>query len=332
MINEEHVIESSQPDDLPVGRLNGHPTVNTPSVDPRGFGLMERPKLLLVLTMLFWGGNAVAGRLAVDEISPAQLTCLRWVVSGAIIVPLCARPLVAAWGVLRGRLDYLGLMGAGGYTLYNILYYTAAHSTSAINMAIVTAAMPAMVLAGGRIAFGTPVRALQWVGAAVAFAGIALVASGGDPARLARLAVARGDLFVLIATVLYAVYSLALRFKPPLPSMVFFAAIVPAAALSGLVPVVAEIAAGTATWPTTQGWLVLLYVALFPSLLAQIFYLRAVELIGPGRAGLFSNLIPIFAALLAWLVLREAPGWHHLAALGLVLAGIGLSELASRRQ
>jgi len=291
---------------------------------------MDQPTLLMLLTTLFWGGNAVAGRLAVDQVSPAQLTLLRWVVAGGIILPITWRQLLAAWPLLRRYLPFLAAMGALGYTTYNILYYSAAHVTSAINIAIVTASSPIFMLAGGRALLGSRVRGLQWVGAGVAFGGILAVASGGSWATLAALSFNRGDLMVLAASALYAGYSLALRRRPAVPPLVFLAAIVPAAALSALVPVVVELARGGASPPTAQGLAVVAYVGLFPSLLAQVFFVRAVELIGAARAGLYTNLTPVFGAALAWLGLGEHFGWHHGLGLLLVVAGIFLSEFSAR--
>lgn len=294
--------------------------------------MMDRPTLLMLLTTLFWGGNAVAGRLAVDQVSPAQLTLLRWVVAGAVILPLTWRELVRAWPLLRRHLPFLVAMGTLGYTTYNVLYYSAAHVTSAVNIAIVTASSPVFMLMGGRALLGAPVRPLQWLGAAVALCGILAVASGGSWAALAHLSFNRGDLMVLAASALYAGYSLALRRRPAVPPIVFLAAIVPAAALSALVPVALELARGEVQAPTLQGLAVVAYVGLFPSLLAQVFFVRAVELIGPARAGLFTNLTPVFGAGLAWLGLGEHFGWHHALALLLVMAGIGLSEASARRR
>jgi drug/metabolite transporter (DMT)-like permease len=92
-------------------------------------------------------------------------------------------------------------------------------------------------------------------------------------------------------------------------------------------PLVAyEMAAGTVQWPTPKGWLIMLFIGLFPSFLAQLFFMRGVELIGPGRAGLFVNLVPVFGALMAVLILGEPFHLYHAAALVFVLGGIFIAE------
>ena len=98
-------------------------------------------------------------------------------------------------------------------------------------------------------------------------------------------------------------------------------------ALIGTLPLVAiEFALGQASLPTIKGWGILLYVAVFPSFLGQIFYVRGVDLVGPGRAGLFVNLVPVFAAILAVVILGERFAFYHGIALILVLGGIWLAE------
>lgn len=293
-------------------------------------GLFSNPYLLLVLTMAMWGGHSVVSRLAVGEISPASLTFLRWIVVASLMFAVAGRGLRQHWPVLRPRLGYLAAMGSLGYTAYNILLYWSAHYTTAININIINGAMPALIFLGALLVFGQPVRLLQWIGTAVSMAGVTITAAKGDLSTLLELTLNRGDILIFIATALYAGYSVLLRNRPLVPSLVFFAALAPAAALSSIVLLVIEVAAGEFYWPTWKGWLVLLYVAIFPSLLSQIFFIRAVELIGAGRAGLFTNLMPLFGASFAMLILGEALMPYHMLALVLVLGGILLAEWRQR--
>jgi drug/metabolite transporter (DMT)-like permease len=114
--------------------------------------------------------------------------------------------------------------------------------------------------------------------------------------------------------------------------LAFFAGLSLAAFVSTLPLVGFEIATGLAQWPGTRGWIILVGLAIGPSLVSQIFYMRGVELIGPGRAGLFVNLVPVFAAILAVLILGETFAIYHAVALALVLAGIALAEIGRPKQ
>jgi drug/metabolite transporter (DMT)-like permease len=289
-------------------------------------GLMRQAYLLLALTALFWGGNAVAGRVAVGQISPMALTCLRWVVVVAILVPVLGREVLAEWPKLRPHIGSIVLMGALGFTAFNALFYAAAHHTSAVNLTIFQGAIPVLVLLGAVLFLGARIRLLQVLGMVVTMIGVAVVAVKGDLAILRTLALNIGDVWMLVACVLYAGYTLGLRRRPAVPAFVFFTALAVVAFLTSLPLLAVEIASGAVRWPTAKGWAVLLYVGLFPSLLAQIFFMRGVELIGPARAGLFVNLVPVFGAFLAVLLLGEPFAAYHAAGLALVLGGIWLAE------
>jgi drug/metabolite transporter (DMT)-like permease len=289
-------------------------------------GLMRQPYMLLVLTALLWGGNAIAGRLAVGEISPMVLTCLRWVIVVAILVPTMGPQLRSHWPALAPRWPLILFMGALGFTGFNALFYAAAYHTTAVNLTIFQGAIPVLVLLGTVLFFHARIRLLQVLGMLVTIVGVIAVAAKGDWEILRRLALNIGDVWMLIACLFYAGYTLGLRSRPLVPGFVFFTAMAIVAFLTSLPPLAYEVMTGTVQWPTLKGWLVLLYVGLMPSLLSQIFFMRGVELIGPARAGLFVNLVPVFGALLAVLLLGEPFAWYHAAGLVLVLSGIALAE------
>jgi drug/metabolite transporter (DMT)-like permease len=288
--------------------------------------LWSQPYLLLVLTTLMWAGNAIASRLAVGHVSPMALTSLRWIAVCLIMPVIFRRELVQHAPVLKRKWKLIVLMGCVGFTAFNTMMYIAAHHTTAINIGIVQGSIPVIVLIGALLVYGTPIRALQIAGVAITILGVVMVATKGDANVLASLAFNIGDLWMIVACFFYAGYTIALRERPQIPGLVFFTAVAIIACLVSLPLLAWEIAAGIAFWPTTQGWFIVLYVALFPSLLSQIFFMRGVDTIGPGRAGVFVNLVPVFAALLAVLILTEPFEWYHAVALALVLGGIWLAE------
>jgi len=288
--------------------------------------LWAQPYVLLALTTLFWAGNAVAGRAAVGEVSPFVLVMLRWAIVAAFILIVARKDLAAAWPTLKARIGYIVVMGIIGFTAFNSIFYVAAHHTTALNIGIIQGSMPVFVLIGAFLAFGTRITMLQAGGVLVTMAGVVVVASKGDLARLVGLAFNHGDLLMLIAATFYASYAVFLREKPAVAGLAFFGSLAIAAFVASLPLVAVEAASGDAQWPTPLGWAIVAYVALFPSFLAQIFFIRGVELIGAGRAGVFINLVPVFAPLLAVLILGEAFRLYHVAALALVLSGIWLAE------
>lgn len=282
--------------------------------------------LMLGLTNLFWGGNTVAGRLAVGEVSPMIVVFLRWLIVGSILMTLCWPRIRSEWPLMRAHFPRMILMAAFGFVGFNTLFYIAATDTTAVNLGIIQGSMPILVLIGSVIWFGTRIRMLQIFGILLTLIGVTLIAAQGKLDVLKELAINPGDGVMLIACVLYSGYTLALRNRPQVSGLTFFAVLSGISVVTSLPGLAFELSTGTAQWPTETGWLVVLYIALFPSCLSQIFFMRGVELIGPARAGVFINLVPIFAAVLAVSILGEPFEWHHGLALALVLGGIWLSE------
>lgn len=282
--------------------------------------------LLLVITALCWGGNAVFGRMAVGEVSPMALVTLRWLGVVLLVFTFARRYIIRDWPVLRLHLPFVCAMGALGFTVFNGLFYVAAHSTTAVNIGIIQGSIPVFVLIGVFVVYRTPVTKLQVAGVLITMVGVVLVASGGDVGRVASLAINHGDLLMVIACTLYAGYAVGLLRRPVVSSLGLFAAIATAAFVASIPLVIAESALGQLQWPTMTGWAIVAMVTLFPSFVAQICFIRGVELIGPGRAGAFVNLVPVFASLLAVTFLHEPFKTFHAVALILVLGGIWLSE------
>ena len=292
--------------------------------------LYRWPSLLLGLAALFWAGNTIAARLAIDEISPLTLTALRWAMVAAVLWPVYGREIRRHWPQIRPRLALIVLLALLGMTGFNALYYVAAHDTSAINIAILQGSMPIFVLAGAYLAHGSRAGLVQQLGVLITALGVAVVATHGAPQSILEVEFNQGDLVMLAACVLYALYTVALRDRPNMPGVPFFALLALIAAITSLPLVIFEVMGGSFRLPTAQGLAVTVWIAIFPSFLSQIFYLRGVDLIGPGRAGVFVNLVPVFAAILAVGLISEPFAPYHAAALILVLGGIWLAQRTAR--
>jgi drug/metabolite transporter (DMT)-like permease len=282
--------------------------------------------LFLAVTTLCWGLNANFGRLAVGEVSPMQVVMFRWIGVVLLLLVFAHRQIIRDWPLLRRHLPFLALMGAFGFTAFNALFYVSAHYTSAINIGILQGSMPMFVLLGTFVVFRQSISRLQILGVGVTLLGVIIVASGGNLHRLDGFSVNRGDLLMLIACVFYSAYSLGLSRGPRVSAMALFAVMACAALIVSLPLVAVE------TWlqgwsaPTPKGWLIVALITLLPSFLAQILFIHGVKMIGPGRAGPFLNLVPVFAAILAVVILQEVFELYHALSLALVLGGIWISE------
>lgn len=296
-------------------------------------GLMQsvwaNPILLLVLTTLIWAAHSIVGRLAVGLIGPMTLTCLRWGVALIPILITARHSLRQDWPALRARWIYLAVMGAAGYTVFVALFYVAAHHTSALNLSIIQGAIPALVLIGARVFLGVRFGALQALGALVTMLGVVVIAAQGDPAKLKALAFNSGDVLMIVASVLYAGYTVGLRQRPHVSGVSMLAAMAVAAFLTSLPLMIWEVMSGGFLWPGGGGLLVLAFVALGPAFIAQLTFMRGVELIGPGRAGVFVNLVPVFGAIMAVVILSEPFALYQVLALLLVVGGIAIAQRSS---
>ena len=288
--------------------------------------LNNLPYLLMGLATLLWGGHVVAGQLSIGQISPMSMTLLRWLVVCLLLGVTIRRRIIDEWPLIKPQWKKLAILGTAGFTLFNALFYVAAQYTKAVNMAVLQGTYPIWVLLGMALFVRAPVSLAQLAGIIVTFCGGVIIASRGEIQTLLALSFNRGDVLILIATVIFAAYTIGLRDRPKTSALVMFFALAAAAFVSSLPLLAIEMAMGQTFVPTPKGLAVLLFVSLGPSLLGQIFFLRSVELLGPARTGVFYNLVPVFGALLAVAILGEPFHLYHGVAFSLVLGGIWLSE------
>ncbi|MBD9652116.1 DMT family transporter [Ensifer sp. ENS09] len=286
----------------------------------------SRAYFYLCITALFWGGNSVAGKMAVGHVSPMMLTTLRWVFALIVILVLMTPQIRRDWDKIRKHWLQLLAYGVVGFTTFNALLYSALKYTSAINAVILQAGIPMLIFLFNFVLFRTKASIAQVIGFTVTLVGVLVTAAHGDVTSLLSLEFNFGDALMIAACVVYAGYTVALRYKPTMHWQSFIAA--PAfGALSSAIPLLFwEIGTGTAIAPDTTGWIIVLYAAIFPSLMSQVLYVRGVEMIGANRAGLFINAIPVFGTLLSVMLIGETFHLFHLVALLLVLGGIAIAE------
>jgi drug/metabolite transporter (DMT)-like permease len=297
--------------------------------------LAARTALLMILPPLLWAGNAVVGRLAVGTVPPLALNFMRWALAALLLAPLGWRALARPRPIVE-RWRHLLLIGVLGVGMYNSLQYLALVTSTPINVTLIAASLPLWMLAIGAIFHGEHPTRRQLLGAALSLSGVLLVIARGEWSALMRLRLVPGDLYILAATIAWAFYSW-LLVRPP-QSMrgeqrpdwnwaeFLFVQVLFGAAAAGL----ASAGEAALSDPSVQ-WdgklqLTLLYVAIGPSIIAYRWWGLGVARGGPALAAFFSNLTPLFAALLSSLVLGEAPHAYHALAFALIVAGIVVSS------
>ena len=285
-----------------------------------------RAYLFLVTTAVCWGANAIFGRLAVGEASPMAVVVFRWLLVVILVLVFTRDHLKRDWPVLKSRMGWVIGSAIFGFTAFNSLFYIAAHHTTAINIGILQGAIPGIVMAGAFVLYRTPVTWRQILGVLITMCGVVVVAIKGDLDQLVVFAINPGDSLMFLACLFYAGYTVALRNRPAVSPLGLFGLMAIVAFITSVPLAVTEIVFGEFIWPSAFGWAVIVLVALFPSFLAQVFFMLGVGIIGPGRAGVFVNLVPVFAAVLAVVILGEPFQSFHGLAMILVLGGIALSE------
>ena len=299
--------------------------------------LMSRPYLLLILAPVFWGGNITAGKLAVGHVDPFILIIGRWAGALLILLPVALPHISRDWQKIKPALPLLALFGIFGFTGFNILMYNSSLHTSAVNGSMEQASIPVLVLIGNLLFFGVRPRLLQILGLSLTIVGVIWVATAGQPARILALDINIGDAMVLGACFFYASYSLGLRFKPDIHWLSFLAVSAFFALLAALLSQI-FIGGGVGRFVdlvpqvTSRGWMIIAYVMFFPSILAQLFYARGVQIIGPNRASIFINLLPITGTILSVMLAGEVFQTYHLIASILVFSGIILAEYSIKNK
>jgi drug/metabolite transporter (DMT)-like permease len=296
---------------------------NKQSLAARGF---DNAYLLLVLTMLFWAGNSVVARGTYEVVPPLALAWLRWTLATLIILPFAWSHLKRDWPLIRQHWRVLVLLGTLGTGTFNSLYYIGLSKTTVINGLIINSAIPILIPIAIFAIYREKLRRIQAAGIALSTVGVLTVLAKGDPHLLLSFQMNEGDLWVLAAVSVWAVYTSILREQPRIHWLSFAAITFAVAAVITFPLFIGENLAGKHIQPSLHAVLAIAYVATMPSVLAQIFYIRGVELIGGNRAGVFIHLLPLFGALLAIVFLGERLHLYHLAGFGLILAGVWISS------
>ena len=286
----------------------------------------SNPFLLLTVTAFFWGGNAVAGKLAVGHVSPFMLTTLRWILAGLILAPFAIHHFREDLAIIRRHALFLFVLGATGFATFNNLMYLALNYTSAINVAIEQASMPLFVFALNFLIFQIRVTWLRLVGYTFTLIGVIIIACRGNLVGFTLQSANIGDMLMIIGMMAYGLYSVLLRNKPDIHLLSFMFTAVLAAIVTSVPFTIYEAAVGRLIFPDLLGWGVVFYTGIFPSILSQLFWVRGLDMVGSNYGGLFVNLVPVFGSLLAILILGEKFELYHAIAMIMVIGGIWLAQ------
>lgn len=286
---------------------------------------------LLVLANLFWAGNIVLGRGLAGVVPPIALAYWRWTGAFLIAVGFAWPYLKRDFPVLSRHWRMMLLLSATGIASYNTMSYIGLTSTTALNVLLLQSAGPLIIIIWAFVLLGDRPTARQSGGVVLSLCGVAVIAAHGSLEALLHLSVNRGDVWILLALVIYGIYAALFRVRPAMHPLSFLVATMGIGSVMILPFYLWEFAQGARVQGGASVWLAVAYIAIFPSFIAYLFFNRGIELIGATRAGQSWHLMPVFGSILAVVFLGERFYLYHAFGIALIAGGIVLASSTAGR-
>ncbi len=267
------------------------------------------------------------------DIPPFSLAFIRWSLALLILLPFAIPVMVKNRQLIGDNLKILIVLGILSVATFNTLAYIGLQYTTAVNGTLMQSSMPIMILLISALFLREPASLKQWLGVAVSLLGVTTLITRGQPDQIVQFQINPGDLWILLAMLVWATYSICLRWRPQGLSGFAFFSVTLSVGVIALIPfAVWEMAHSDPINWNQDLYLTLGYLALFPSILAYMFWNYGVARLGAGRAGLFIHLVPLWGMMLSVLFLGEQVHTFHLWGIGLIFIGIYLAVLSGKRQ
>ncbi|MBN2231788.1 MAG: DMT family transporter [Deltaproteobacteria bacterium] len=287
--------------------------------------------LKLLLTAVLWGGTFIAGRLVAREAGPFAAAFLRFALAGAVLLPLARREAGGTHPLTRRQVWPVLILAITGVFAYNVCFFTGLKYIAAGRAALIIALNPVCIALLAAAFLGEKLTPTRVAGIAIAVGGALVVISRGDPGAFFAAGPGRGELYILGCVLSWGTYSVVGR--KVMTAMSPLAAVSRAALLGAallLPPAVAEGLISRMTGYSVTAWISIIYLALGGTVVGFVWYYEGIRRIGPTRAGIFINFVPVSAVLLARLMLDEPLSGSLLAGAVLVCLGAWLTNRRPR--
>ncbi|MGC1819828.1 MAG: DMT family transporter [Pseudolabrys sp.] len=285
----------------------------------------DNPYLLLALAALFWSGNHIVGRAIGGEVPPIGISTVRWLLP-TVALGFFAYPHIRRdWPVIRAHWGILLWLGIVGGALFTAGQYIGLQYTTALNVSVLNSLVPVLIILTGGIIFRDRVTTYQFGGILMSSVGVLVIIARGQLSNLQHLQFNWGDIIILFNMMVFAVYAVYLRKRPPMHWLSFIFVFGALSTLATLPFMIWEMAAGITFKPTWLTVFAIVYVSIFPSVLAFAAWNRGVQLIGANRSGPFVHLVPIYTAILGSALLGEHLSAFHVFGFALIITGVWIA-------
>ena len=278
-----------------------------------------------------WSGNFIVARGLSESIPPISLAFYRWLVAVIVFTPFAIKALVQEWAIIKKHVIYFSITSFLGITAFNTLIYFAGHTTTAMNLSLISITFPIFILLFSRILFKEFITIKKGIGITLVLSGVLFLITKGKLSTLLYISFNIGDVWMLLAAIIFAIYSLFLKNKPKGLSIIALQFSTFILGLIFLLPfflweqtIVHQSFLNQTTIPA------ILYVGIFASLCAFVLWNKAIVVLGPSKAGMVYYTLPLFSGFLGYLFLHESIRMIHFYSMILIFSGIIVTNHESK--
>jgi drug/metabolite transporter (DMT)-like permease len=283
--------------------------------------------LIMMLPPLFWAGNFVVGRAVSDQHAPISLSFWRWFFASLILLPFVVKPMWKQRQLIKENLARIFLLAILSISAFNSFAYIALQTTTATNATLLNSFIPIFILMISGFFLKEAISKIQIMGVLVSLAGVFVILTRLDMTIINKLTINQGDLWMLVAALDWALYSILLKYLRPkdLSPMPFLGIMMLLGTLA-LIPlfILNPFNEAPITWNNDM-IKALAYIAIFPSIVSYLAWNYGMQKLGASLGGQFIHLMPLFGALMAVVFLGEEIQLYHLVGGACIAVGLWLS-------
>ena len=284
--------------------------------------------LFLVLAALCWSGNFIVGKFAtLFQIPPLSLNVLRWISVWFILMPFTYKEIYNNFYYIKKNWLVISFMGVITISTFNSVVYFALNYTQVVNAVLMLAAIPVVTIVLSSLMKIEKTNFLQIFGLIMSIIGVGAIISNGDFQKIVSLSFNKGDVWMLVCVLTWSLYSTLLKKHNLKLSQFTLIQLMVTVGILFLVPqLLYESYIGLELNFNKPFFLILFYVVIFPAIAAYYFWQKGIEMIGPNRATMFIQLMPLFSAIMAIIIFKEKLELYHFAGAAFIISGIYLSN------